>query len=204
MPRVNMHWLAALTLSALPLVATAQVDNSAATLSFRFEQGGYEGGAVLSGVLTGRDLDGDGLISSRFGELDAYSLSFKGGTIGSEIDTGMVTGDFTMTQMLVTIDIDGVAIVRPEDEGFFFAGTDLLVGTADSEFFDFQSGQTKRMFGQAFYTDGSNVNLRAFQPLVLTAVPVPEPAATAMGAVGLLAVAALARRRHRNQAKNAA
>lgn len=202
MPHVHMKWLAALTLSTLPFAVAAQVGSAAPTHSFRFEQGGYEGGAVLSGVLNGRDLDGDGLISSRFGELDSYSLSFKAGSLGHDIDTGLVTGIFTQTQMLVTIDIAGSTIVRPEDEGFFFAGTDLSVGTADSEFFDFQSGQPRRMFGQAFYTDGSNLNLRAFQPLVLTAVP--EPAATAMGAVGLLAVVALARRRHLAQAKKAA
>lgn len=204
MPRIHMKWLAALTLSTLPFAVAAQVGNATPTHSFRFEQGGYEGGAVLSGVLNGHDVDGDGLISSRFGELDSYSLSFKAGTLGRDIETGLVTGDFTQTQMLVTIDIAGAAIVRPEDEGFFFAGTDLSVGTADSEFFDFQSGQMKRMFGHAFYGDGSNLTLKSFTPLVLTAVPVPEPAATAMGAAGLLAVAALARRRHPAQAKKAA
>lgn len=204
MPRINMKWLAALTLSALPFSATAQVENTAPTHSFRFEQGGYEGGAVLSGVLTGRDLDGDGLINSIGGELDSYSLSFKAGTLGRDIDTGLVTGIFTMTQMLVTIDIQGVSIFKADQGGFFFGGTDLFVGTAKGDIFHVPSGGIRTLLGQATYLDDSRLSLLTFEPMVLTATAVPEPATTAMGAVGLLAVAALARRRYRVTGQNAA
>lgn len=204
MSRINMKWLAALTLSALPLVATAQVDGSAPTLSFKFEQGGYDGGAVLSGVLNGRDLDGDGLISSRSGELDSFSLSFKAGTLGHDIDTGRVTGIFTKTQMLVTIDVQRSEIFEPVMGGFFFANQEFGVETGQAQIFDPASGEFRTAFAQAVFLDGSNVVLRAFSPLVLTATAVPEPATTAMGAVGLLAVAALARRRHRMPGQNAA
>lgn len=198
MPRITMKWLAAMTLSALPLVATAQVDGSAPTLSFKFEQGGFEGGAVLSGTINGRDLNGDGLISSRRGELDSFSLSFKAGTLGRDIDTGLVTG----TQMLVTIDVQRGEIFRPDQGGFAFFNQDFGVETGMARIIDPTSGEVRTAFAKAAYLDGSNVALHAFAPMVLTAVP--EPASTAMGAVGLLAVAALARRRHRKPAQHAA
>jgi uncharacterized protein (TIGR03382 family) len=204
MPRITMKWLAAMTLSALPLVATAQVDIAPPTHSFRFEQGGFAGGAMLSGVLSGRDLDGDGLISSRSGELDSFSLSFKAGTLGHDIDTGPVTGIFTRTQVLVTIDVQRSEIFKPETGGFFFANQEFGFETGKAQVLDPASGQFRTAFAQAVFLDGSNLALRAFDPLVLTATAVPEPATSAMGAVGLLAVAALARRRHRMPGQNAA
>lgn len=198
MPRINTKWLAALTLSALPLAATAQVDNVIPTHSFRFEQGGFDGGAVLSGTINGRDLNGDGLISSRRGELDSFSLSFKAGTLGHDIDTGLMTG----TQMLVTIDVQRGEIFRPDQGGFFFANQAFGVETGQAQILDPTSGEFKTAFAQAIYLDDSRLVLHAFAPMVLTAVP--EPTSTAMGAVGLLAVAALARGRRRKQRPNAA
>jgi len=199
MPRISMKWLAALTLSALPLAA-AQADGSPLTHSFKFEQAGFDGGAVLSGVLTGRDLDGDGLISSRSGELDSFSLSFKVGTVGRDIETGLVTSRFTEHSMLVTIDVQRGEIFEPDQGGFAFFNQDFGVETGVAQIIDPTSGSFRTAFAQAAYLDGSNVALRAFAPMVLTAVP--EPAATVTGAVGLLAVAALARRR--KPAKHAA
>lgn len=202
MSRITMKWLAALTLSALPLAAAAQDNSSAATLSYAFEQRGFDGGAVLSGLLTGRDLDGDGLISSRFGELDSFALSFKAGTLGHDIDTGLVTGVFTRTQMLVTIDVQRSEIFRADQGGFFFANQAFGVETGSGQVIDLPSGEFRTVFAQAFYLDGSNLGLRATERMTLTAVP--EPASTALGAVGLLAVAALARRRHRARGQRAA
>lgn len=202
MPRITMKWLAALSLSALPFVAMAQAEGAIPTHSFRFEQTGYDGGAVLSGLLNGRDLDGDGLISSRSGELDSFALSFKAGTLGHDIDTGLVTGIFTRTQMLVTIDVQNSEVFRLDQGGFFFANQAFGVETGSGQFIDLPSGEFRTMFGQAFYLDGSNLGLRTAQRMTLTAVP--EPATSAMGAVGLLAVAALARRRHRQPGQHAA
>ncbi len=193
MPRINMKWLAALTLSAVPFAAAAQAGSATTTHSFKFEQTGFDGGAVLFGVLTGRDLDGDGLISSRDGELDSFSLSFKAGTVGHDIDTGLVTGIFTRTQMLVKIDVQRGEIFRPDQGGFAFFNQDFGVETGLAKIADPTSGGFRTAFAKAAYLDGSNVLLFAFNPLVLTTVP--EPASTGLGAVGLLAVAALTRRR---------
>ncbi len=202
MPRINTTWLAALTLSALPFAAAAQAVSATPTHSFRFEQTGFDGGAVLSGVLTGRDLDGDGIISSRASELDSFSLSFKVGTVGHDIETGLVTGSFAGAQMLVSIDVQRGEIFRPDQGGFAFFNQDFGVETGLAQIIDPTSGGFRTAFAQAAYLDGSNVAMHAFAPMVLTAVP--EPASTAMGAVGLLAVAALARRRQRKPAQHAA
>lgn len=204
MPRTHMKWLAMLTLSALPLIATAQVGNPTPTLSYAFEQHGFDGGAVLSGLLTGRDLDGDGLISSRFGELDSFALSFKAGTLGHDIDTGLLTGIFTQTQMLVTIDVHRAEIFEHDQGGFFFANQAFGIGTGKGDIFDVPSGGFKTVFALAAYLDGSNLSLQSSQRMTLTALPVPEPTTTALGAVGVLAVAALARRRERRPGGRAA
>lgn len=201
MPHVNMKWLAALTMSALPFAVAAQVDSSAATHSYAFEQAGFDGGAVLSGRLTGRDLDGDGLISSRFGELDSFSVNFKASTLGHDIDTGLVTGILTRTQMLVTIDVQRGEVFRLDEGGFFFANTDFGVETGKGQIFDVPNGGLRTVFAQAFYFDGSQLALRATERMTLTAVP--EPATTALGTVGVLAVAARARRRHRAREEDA-
>lgn len=201
MPRINMKWLAALSLSALPVMATAQADSSAATHSYAFEQRGFDGGAVLSGLLTGRDLDGDGLIASRSGELDSFAVSFKAGTLGHDIDTGLVTGIFTSTQMLVTIDVQRSEVFRLDQGGFFFANQEFGVETGSGQVID-PSGGFRTVFAQAFYLEGSNLGLRTSERMTLTAVP--EPTTSALGAVGMLAVAALARRRHRAQGPMAA
>lgn len=195
MPRINTKWLAALSLSVLPFVAMAQAEGTVTTHSFRFEQTGYQGGAVLSGLLNGRDLDGDGLISSRSGELDSFALSFKAGTLGHDIDTGLVTGIFTRTQMLVTIDVQRSEVFRLDQGGFFFVNPEFGAETGSGQFIDLPSGEFRTAFGQAFYLDGSNLALRTHERMTLTAVP--EPTTSALGAVGMLAVAALARRRHR-------
>jgi len=45
-------------------------------LSYTFSQDGYDGGALLSGMFAGRDLDGDGML---FGyEISQFALSFSG------------------------------------------------------------------------------------------------------------------------------
>jgi len=202
MPRIHMTWLATLALSAMPLVATAQASSDVPSHTYRFEQTGYSGGGVLSGMLTGRDLDGDGLITSRSGELDAFSLSFDAGTVGRDLDTGWVTGVFTQTQMLATIDVQRGEIFRVNQGGFAFFNDQFGVETAFGQIFDPISGDPKTLRAHAGFLDAPNEVLQTFNPLVLTAVP--EPTSTAMGAVGLLAVAALARNRRRKQAADAA
>jgi hypothetical protein len=63
--------------------------NSAnASLSFSFSQGGFDSGASVTGMFAGKDLDGNGQLSSLAGEVTDFSMSFSGNSIVSSFSLG--------------------------------------------------------------------------------------------------------------------
>ena len=187
-----------LVIAAVTLTAGAQQSDVAPIHTYTYEERGFEGGGVLFGSLTGHDLNGDGLISSRENELLSYSLTFKAGSLGHDIATGLTPGLGT-SEMLVTVDVQSGTVVEPDQEGFFFSNSVFLFGTGNSQIALPNGGGFKTVFGAAFFIDGSHLSITSAEPLVLSSVP--EISTYAMTAIGLTAIASLVlnSRRQRKQ-----
>ena len=58
-------------------------------LGFNFSQGGYTGGATVTGMFYGSDLDGNGQLSSFNGEVSGFMMNFSGNGLVSAFSLGV-------------------------------------------------------------------------------------------------------------------
>ena len=162
------------TTTMLAIVASAQASSAA---SFNFFQGGYSENAFVSGMFTGEDLDGDGLITSFDGEITAYRMEFSGNSLVSAFSHGLSEITFPPT---------GFVYVVGSDIGDFF-GTDGILSFdpsgATNSFLYATSSATSILGGGPF--SGGVVNdlgigsLDATNQFVrVSQKSVPEPTAT--------------------------
>ena len=61
----------------------------AAPQTFEFHQGGFSGGGVIEGFFVGEDLDGNGEISSFFGEVTDFEATWSGDSLVPDTSFGL-------------------------------------------------------------------------------------------------------------------
>ena len=151
---------------------------------YTFSQGGYSGGGSISGTFTGSDLDADGQINSRRGEVTAFSFSFSGDSIVGPFSHGL--GDLsTLVYDVGSGAIGDVAI------GAFAPG--IASNWFGSVGVDFASGlgPTGSAGGRVIDIASSDTS-STLQSVSVTAVP--EPGTTALFALGLAGLGWVRRR----------
>jgi hypothetical protein len=54
---------------------------SSTVVKYKFSQSGYDEGAIVTGMFEGEDVDGDGFLTFRDGDLAGFSMEFSGNSI---------------------------------------------------------------------------------------------------------------------------
>lgn len=171
-------------ISAPALMALASSAANAAT--YAFTQNGYSGGGVVTGSFEAVDLDSDGQISSFFGEVTGFFLSFSGDSV-----VGSFTHGFSDLSGLV-YDLGSGKI----GDGTTGSTEGMASNWNGSIGFDYASG-----FGPTGGLGGRVIDLAtgATSSTDQLIAVVPEPASYALLIAGLGLVGTVARRRKNRQ-----
>ena len=152
---------------------------------YTFTQGGYSGGGSIAGTFTGIDLNGDGQIDSRRGEVTAFSLGFSGDSVVGPFSHSL--GD--LSTLVYDIGSGSIGDV-------FIAG--LAPGIASNWYgstgVDYASGLGPTGGPGGRVIDVASGNTSTTVQSVLVTAAVPEPGTAALFALGLAGFGLLRRR----------
>jgi len=184
--RRTYHLLSALAIGAAVLIAASP--SQAAT--WTFTQGGYAGGAQVSGFFSGEDLDHDGWLLGV--EVSNFSFSFTGNEALHAFTSSFANGggfsNLAYRLGRTTFEpgpYDGLSVVGEVDDGEDFRLIRFLSFNAAWDAADAPGLFTDYMSGEAITGTDQAIRVSA----------VPEPSEWALMLAGLGAVGAMMRRR---------
>ncbi|MEW5787711.1 MAG: PEP-CTERM sorting domain-containing protein [Pseudomonadota bacterium] len=163
-----------------PLLATTLlgfliVPAQAAT--YQFHQAGFSGGGVIMGSFDAVDLDGNGQISSFYGEVSSFSLSFSGDALVADFTHGLP---------------DLYGLVYDLGSGFIGDGSSGAVEGMASNWlgsvgFDYASGMgPAQMFGGRVIDIASGATTST--PDLIAVVPEPATWVSLLAGLGVLSL----------------
>ena len=181
------------------LLLVAPVAAPAAPLVYNFSQGGYQGGATVSGSFAGEDLNGDGYLYSFMynpGELTAFELTFSGNddvaafTLGLSNLGGFI---FRLGGSVLGDDVGGVT--GPLSEVLGANNAFLRFGAAGT--INFQAACDGQVTCGAIEAIPGFARLASSTESIIVTPATAVPEAGSIGLLGLGALAIGARRRRR-------
>jgi hypothetical protein len=112
---------------ALGIVALACEVATADPITYRLSQAGWSGGGAIAGSFSGQDINEDGVLSFRAGEVSAYSVELSGNTLIGPFVHGLEDLRF-FEYRLGTQGFPPSFPLFSDDGSFFYDADDKVIG----------------------------------------------------------------------------